>query len=334
MKFVPGNSGKEVNRKSCLRGTREIYTFDDLRRWQSVTAEVQPPLRLAVMGDPVAHSASPPMHNAALAAENIPARYTRLHVNAERLAEAFGLLPQGGFIGVNLTIPHKVVALPLLDSVDEAAALLGAVNTVSIGADGKLRGFNTDGPGFVRAVQAEFGVGLRGMKVIIFGAGGGAGRALVTQCVIEGCAGVILVNRTVGRAHALAEEIGAKMPNSPCELTVLPWQQAVSGKELDSVDLMVNASSVGLQPSDHALLSAENIPSHLRVFDTVYRRDGRPTSLLAAAREAGALATGGLTLLLHQGALAFERWFERPAPLEIMRAALGNAAAPSAGGPG
>ena len=272
-------------------------------------------MRLAVFGDPVAHSASPPMHNAALAAAGIPARYTRIHVPADSLAEALRLAARLGFIGVNLTIPHKTAALPLLDAVDEHAARLGAVNTVRVDADGTLHGFNTDGPGFVRAVRDEFGVGLRGMRVLIFGAGGGAGRALATQCAMEGCAAVVLVNRTLDKVHALAAELRAHAP-----VSVLPWDRAA--EILPHVDLVVNASSVGLHPDDPSPLAAASIPARVRVFDTVYRRDGQPTALLAAARAAGATATGGRALLLYQGVLAFEHWFGRPAPLETMRAAL------------
>ena len=171
---------------------REVYTADDLREWPEATADVRPPLRLAVFGDPVAHSASPPMHDAALAALNIDARYTRVKVASEQLAKSLESAARQGFLGANLTIPHKVAVMPLLASVDERARQLGAVNTVSPRAGGKWHGSNTDGPGFVRAVRAEFGVPLQGLRVMILGAArrGGARdcRAVHDRGLPERCA--------------------------------------------------------------------------------------------------------------------------------------------------
>ena len=154
---------------------RPVYSVADLRDWAAATSGLEQPIRLAIFGDPVAHSASPPMQNAALAARGVPVRYARLRVLAAELAEALQLIASQGFIGVNLTLPHKTTVLPLLHSIDAHAAALGAVNTVRVEADGTLRGFNTDGPGFVNAVRAEFGLELPGARVLILGAAGGAG---------------------------------------------------------------------------------------------------------------------------------------------------------------
>ena len=270
---------------------------------------MRPPLRLAVFGDPVAHSVSPPMQNSALLARGIDARYTRVHVRPEELAVALARIATAGFIGINLTIPHKTAALPLLDAIDPHAVRLGAVNTVRVETDGSLRGFNTDGPGFVRAVRAEFGMELRGTRVMILGAAGGAGRALATQCVLEGCRGVVLVNRTLAKARDLASTLAERFTSSRCELETIAWEHVACAGPLAGVDLVVNASSVGLRVGDDSPLPSPVIPPGLRVFDTVYRASGEPTPLLAAAREAGANAVGGLSLLLHQGALSFEHWF-------------------------
>lgn len=280
-------------------------------------------MRLAVFGDPVAHSVSPPMQNAALAALGIDARYTRLHVQPDELAEALGCLAYAGFLGVNLTIPHKIAALPLLDAIDAVdahAARLGAVNTVRVEPDGTLRGFNTDGPGFVRAVGAEFGLTLRGSRVLILGAAGGAGRALAAQCLLEGCARLVLVNRTADKARELAAALAERFDRAASVLTTVAWGEAAG--VLNGIDLVVNASSVGLHAGDVSPLSAAVIPVETRVFDTVYRTSGEPTPLIAAAQEAGARTAGGLALLLHQGALSFEHWFGVPAPLEVMRQEL------------
>ena len=146
--------------------TKEVYTLADLQDWSVATADAVPPFRLAVFGDPIAHSRSPRMHNAALEQCGIAARYTRLHIKPNELAGALHLLPQAGFIGVNLTIPHKQAALTLLDEMDENARKIGAVNTIAIG-DEKLKGFNTDGPGLVRAIRGEFGVDVRDLRVMV-----------------------------------------------------------------------------------------------------------------------------------------------------------------------
>ncbi len=300
---------------------RAVYTLADLRDWPHATAQVKTPLRLAVLGDPVAHSASPPMHNAALAAGGIDARYTRLHIRADELPEALRLVVRAGFIGVNLTLPHKVAALSLLDEVDPHAAALGAVNTVRLHGDGRLHGFNTDGPGFVQAIRADFGVDLRDLRVLILGAGGGAGRALATQCALAGCPRLALVNRTPEKIRALAESL-RDLRATGTEISTLAWETAVLSTALQETDLVVNASSVGLRPGDASPLAGVPVPPRLLVFDTVYRADGRSTPLVAAARADGASAVGGMSMLLHQGALAFERWFARPAPLAIMQRAL------------
>ena len=307
---------------------RAVYTLDDLRRWPEVTAGLEFPLRLGVMGDPVAHSASPPMQNAALAAAGLPLRYTRLHIRPAELAEAFGLLPGAGFAGVNLTIPHKAAALPLLDEIDPLAARLGVVNTVRVEEDGRLHGFNTDGPGFVRAVREEFGFATGGKRVMILGAAGGAGRALAAQCLLEGCARLVLVNRTFEKGQALARELHAKFPERTAphpggaQVETVAWEELATPALLAELDLVVNTSSVGLKEDDVSPLPAEGLPAGLLVFDTVYRKDGTPTPLVAAARRAGLRAVGGHTLLLHQGVLAFEHWFGQSAPVEIMRGAL------------
>ena len=291
----------------------------DLRDWPAATAGLQPPVRLAVVGDPIAHSASPPMQNAALAEAGIDARYTRLHVRPDELAEALGLFGPARFLGLNVTLPHKTAVLPLLDALDPHAALLGAVNTVRVERDGSLRGFNTDGPGFSRALLAEFGLSLRGTRVLILGAGGGAGRALAAQCAVEGCGRLRLVNRTFGKVESLAGELRGRFG---VETAAVPWEAAALSDELREIDLIVNTSSLGLKAGDPSPLPADVLPPGVNVFDTVYRRDGTPTPLVAAAQMASVPVVGGQALLLHQGALAFEHWFGCPAPLEAMRRGL------------
>jgi shikimate dehydrogenase len=292
----------------------------DLRDWPAATAGVTPPLRLAVFGDPVAHSASPPMQNAALAARGYNLRYTRIHVRPDELADALQLAARHGFVGVNLTIPHKEAAVSMVDALGIEAVFLGVINTVRMErlAEGtRLRGFNTDGPGFARALWLELGLELEGLRVLIIGAGG-AGQAVAAQCVSGRCSRLVVVNRTFARANALAENL------SPwcASVQAVPWETTALRQALAEVDLVVNTSSLGLKLEDFSPLPPEIIPGHVRIFDTVYRADGSPTPLETAAQRAGVRVVGGRALLLHQGALSFEHWFGGEAPLEEMRRGL------------
>lgn len=293
----------------------EVYTLDDLRRWPDVTAAAYPPLRLAVCGDPVIHSASPPMHNAALVACGIAAGYTRLHLKAEELAPAFRLLADAGFIGVNCTIPHKAEALRLVDEADDHARRIGVVNTVRV-EQGKLRGFNTDGPGLVRAVQEQLGVSLGDLRVLVLGAGGGAGRAIAMQCAFEGCPRLSLVNRTAEKVRELAAELST----GAMVTSVVPWEDAALQTALAEMDLVINCTAVGMKAGESSPLPSELLNSRLMIYDTIYTSARTP--LMLAADAVGARAANGLSMLLHQGALAFEIWFEREAPVEVMRNAL------------
>ena len=301
---------------------KEVYSIEDLRRWP----QEQPPLRLAVFGDPVAHSASPPMHNAALAECGIDARYTRLHIRANELAEAFRLLPAQGFIGVNCTIPHKFAALALVDRADDHARRIGVVNTVAV-EDGKLTGCNTDGPGLVRAVRAELGAELRELRVMVLGAGGGAGRAIAMQCAIERCPRIAVMNRTREKLGALVSEISGFFPAD--RLVVSDFAPDGLRAQLAQTDLVINCTSLGMKPGESSPLPADLIaPRHL-IYDTIYTAARTP--LLRAGDTAGARGANGLSMLLHQGALSFAIWFQREAPIETMRAAL---IAHAAGKPG
>jgi shikimate dehydrogenase len=303
---------------------KDVYTLADLQDWPAATAGVAPPLRLSVFGDPVEHSVSPQMQNAALEKCGIDARYARLHIRPDELGDALRLLPKAGFIGTNLTIPHKQAALALVDEVDDHARKLGAVNTVVVEGE-KLTGYNTDGPGIVRAVRAEFGVDLRDMRVLILGAGGGAGRAIAVQCAIEGCERLALVNRTFDKAQALAAELlpyfsGPRVSAPVARLEAVPWEIPALRFQLQNIDLVINASSLGMKRSDPELLPSSILLPHLLVYDTIYTASR--TKLLKAAAEAGARGVNGLSMLLHQGALSFEIWFNREAPVAEMRAAL------------
>jgi shikimate dehydrogenase len=264
------------------------------------------------------------MQNSALEKCGVDARYTRLHVRAEELSGALRALPGAGFIGVNCTIPHKVAAVPLMDRVDDHARRIGAVNTVLVEGT-ELVGFNTDGPGLVRALRSDFFVDLRDLRVMILGAGGGAGRAIAMQCGIEGCERLALVNRTVEKARALASELeplfrGSRLLGPVARLEAVPWEEAALKFQIEHTDLVINCTSLGMKRTDPSPLASAILQPHLMLYDTIYT--ATRTKLMVAADEAGARSANGLSMLLHQGALSFEIWFDRPAPLDAMRAAL------------
>jgi shikimate dehydrogenase len=297
---------------------KDVYTLSDLRDWPAATADCDPPLKLAVIGDPVAHSASPQMHNAALAALGIPARYTRLHIKPEELTEALGLLHKAGFIGINCTIPHKPGVLDAVDDADEGARRAGGVNTVVVGKNGKLRGFSTDGPGFARAVLESFGIELGKLRVLVLGAGGGAGRAIAMQCAAENCPALTLLNRSLDKLEPLLADIAE----------VYPFDRVASGDLSDlflkiglaNSDLVVNCTALGMKPGDKSPVPQRLIEARHVLYDTIYV--GHRTPLLAAGDAVGAKGANGLSMLLHQGALSFKIWFGQEPPLEVMRAAL------------
>jgi shikimate dehydrogenase len=262
--------------------------------------------RLGVLGWPVAHSRSPAMHNAALASLGLSEwRYQLLPVPPERFAQTTRALPGAGFVGANVTIPHKHAALELADRASEAARAIGAANTLTFAPDGAIAAENTDAPGFL------------GMSALVLGAGGSA-RAVVWALCQAGVSEVSVWNRTRERADALAGDLGARAVDVP-----------------QSADLLVNCTSVGLEaPSESLKQSASeeqglNLPAitfdqvgnYSHVVDLVY--SSTPTPLLRAARSHGAHAVGGLEVLLAQGALSLELWTDRQAPLQVMREALG-----------
>lgn len=302
-----------------MSAPRQVYNLGDLRSWARDTA----PIQLAVLGAPVAHSASPPMHMAALGACGLPHAYGRLHVHPEELPEAFALLQECGFLGVNLTIPHKTAVLDLLTAIAPSARQLGAVNTVVFGP-GSTLGFNTDGAGLERSIVECFGVKLSELRVLVLGAGGGAGRAISLYCGLAGCPEITLVNRTLSKAEELAAQLRS-LP-SPPRVHVCEAGSAELGALVQGAGLILQCSSVGMQPGDPSPLSASLLHENHLVYDTIY---SNPTRLLRDAKEAGARTANGLSMLLHQGALAFELWFQRPAPIEFMRKALLQALPPS-----
>ena len=299
----------------------EVYTLQDLVSRDTLDAGAAKPARLAVLGWPVAHSASPRMHQAALDASALHARYIRLEVSPGQIPLAFARLRALGFIGGNVTVPHKLAALEACDDVHPAARALGAVNTVRFDADA-TRGFNTDGPGFARAIEEDFGVPLARLKVAIVGAGGGAGQTIASQCVLLGVPLLVVVNRSADKLGPLLERLQALGPAT--EIIALALEDKSLATHCRTCDLIVNASSVGLRAGDASILPAPCLLPNQWVYDTIYHPSVTP--LLALAGQTGCRTSNGLSMLIQQGALAFQHWFPQSDPLAVMRAALAQRA--------
>ena len=304
--------------------TTERYTLADLEKWAEIARNIDPPIRLGVFGDPVAHSLSPQMQNAALGASDIQMQYARFHIRANELRSALLFLSRLDFVGINLTVPHKIAAFTQIDEADESATRAGAVNTIRV-RDGKLIGSNTDGEGFLRSIRTEFSIDLRDLRVMIIGAGGGTGHAVAWQCELENCERLVLVNRTLEKANALAEQLrpffsGPRVLGPTARIEAVAWDEWAMRMQLADIDLIVNATPLGMNPSDPAPIPARLLAPHHIVFDCVY--GSSKTALLRAAEEAGARGANGLSMLLYQGALSFSLWFNREAPIEAMRAAV------------
>ncbi len=287
----------------------------------------------AVLGHPVRHSASPPMQNAGLAALGLDWRYLAFDVRPADLPAALAGARALRLIGLNLTVPHKLLALDLVEALDASARTWGAVNTIRFEArqgagpwrplgewtevpdDAEVRalGFNTDADAIETALREDLGLSLAGTRVVLLGAGG-AGRTAALKLAAAGVAVLHLVNRTCARAEALAAEIACRYP----AVRVVVGYPDSAG----AVDLVLNATSLGLRPDDPPPWDA--VALDLRRVGAAYDMIYRPaeTRFLAAARAAGCRTANGLGMLLHQGARALEIWTGRPAPLEPMRRAL------------
>lgn len=295
----------------------DVYQLKDLASRDGLDAFHDKPAILAVIGCPVAHSASPAMHQPALDACGIDGRYIKLEVPVGRVMEALQHLNELGFVGANVTVPHKFAALDACHKVDEAARQIGAVNTIRF-VEGEIHGWNTDGPGFARAIEEEFASRLAGMRVMIVGAGGGAGQAIATQCAIDGAQRVILVNRTLEKIRSLATVLERRFSSTQFHCIGLDDPQLCGVAR--QCQLLINTSSVGLRPDDSSPVNASCFSPHHWVYDTIYKPP--LTQFLRDAVKQGATVANGFSMLLHQGVLAYDIWYPGRAPLDIMRVGL------------
>lgn len=290
-----------------------IHTLADLAAW-SFSGPA-----LAVIGRPVAHSLSPAIHNAALAviarAQTHFAdwRYFKFDIAPEELPQALALFHQRNFHGLNLTVPHKSLAVEHLVTCDAFVRAAGAANTLTRTEAG-WHGANTDGYGLATALREDLGAELAGAHVILLGAGGAA-RGAAIECLRARCASLWIGNRTAATLDALL----ANLQVFAGESTVRGFDLANPPPGLPAGATVINATSLGLSPADAAPIDLKKLPAPARVYDMIYRPP--QTTLLRQAAELGMPGANGLSMLIHQGARALEIWTGATAPVPVMQAA-------------
>lgn len=260
-----------------------------------------------VLGWPVEHSKSPVMHNAAFAALGLDAEYRALAVEPTDLPAVIADLRAQKTLGASVTVPHKTAVIEHCDSLSDSARAIGAVNTLEFRPDGSICGHNTDAPGFVKALQDATGAEIRGRRALLLG-GGGAARAVAHGLKEAGVSGLRVIVRTPSKVDWTSAE---------------PWNEATLSECLKECELLVDCTSMGLDPEREAQIPApiplEEMAAGGIVSTLVYHRE---THLMAEASRLGLQRVDGSGMLLFQGAVAFEIWTGRPAPVEVMRAAL------------
>ncbi len=288
-----------------MSGPDPIYRLPDLESWS------RPGTSLAVLGHPIKHSISPAMHNAALAAlaRTDPRfadwRYFRFEVHPDDLPRALALLHAKRFRGINLTVPHKVLAFDRVAGIDAAAQPVGAVNTLLFGEEG-WRGFNTDGYGLASAIRETLARELYGAHVILLGAGGAA-RGAGVECLQRGCASLSIGNRTRANLEKLLVTLAPVASRTP----VRGFDPSSPPAALPADALVINATSAGLRETDPLPIALGTLPRPAAVFDMIYNPPQTP--LLRAATALGVPTANGLSMLVHQGAKALEIWSGIPA---------------------
>lgn len=276
---------------------------------------------LAVLGHPISHSISPPMHNAALAvmaaadARFATWRYHRIDVPPEELPSALSRLHTLGFHGLNLTVPHKILACAHVAHIDPAARAIGAVNTLLRTADG-WQGFNTDGYGLATGINENLGLALTGADVLLLGAGGAA-RGAAVECLTRGCRSLAIANRTRSTVDTLIHDLA---PLVPATTTLRAVDPHALPADLPDGLLVINATSAGLKPADPSPIDLSRLPRPKAVYDMIYNPPQTP--LLRDAARLGLPWANGLSMLVHQGARALALWSQRDVPVSAMQQAV------------
>lgn len=297
--------------------TNKIYTFSDLENWQFEGTA------LAVVGQPIEHSLSPVMHNAwiqSLSAntETVSSwSYFRFEMAPDLLPEALSLFHAKQFLGINLTVPHKVVALDLVREVSETAQRMGAINTLKWEPEGYC-GYNTDGYGLEMGVQKALEMRFEGANILISGAGGAA-RAAVVQALTKGAQTVYIRNRSSKRLSELLDNVSGLKAYD--KIQPLSMEAGLNG--LPAQGIYINATALGLKAGDVLPIDLSALPTDWAVYDMVYNPKQTPLTKLAG--EQNRVHANGLGMLVHQGARAFELWSEQPVDALVMEAAAKRA---------
>ncbi|MEZ5277756.1 MAG: shikimate dehydrogenase [Opitutaceae bacterium] len=288
----------------------DVLTLEDLRTWSA------PGTALAVLGHPIRHSVSPPMHNTALAemARTRPEfrdwRYHRFEVHPDDLPVALELLHGKRFLGINLTVPHKILAVDLIRRVDPSALPINAVNTL-LWQPGGYVGFNTDGYGLAEGLRHDLKLELGSDPVILLGSGGAA-RGAAIECLQRGCREIAIGNRTRRRADELTESLRALHPSA----AIRTFDPAAPPADLPPDALVINATSAGLKPADPEPIDLSRLRGRPCVFDMIYNPP--ETALLRSARRAGLACANGFSMLIFQGVRSLGIWSKAEVPVDAM----------------
>ena len=272
---------------------------------------------VGVIGDPVEHSRSPQMHNAAFAKAGLDYVYVPFHVRPDDLADAIAGFKAINVVGINVTLPHKQAVIRSVTSISREAELIGAVNTLTF-VEGNIYGDNTDAPGVLKALEEDGNMSGSpvGENVIVLGAGGAA-RAVVVALALRGVASITIANRTVEKAVSLAEEMDRKTGVSMQGIGLTDERLPLAVRESK---LLVNTATTSMDVTQPLLISADWLQPNTTVYDIVYTPPVTP--LMQAATERGCQTLGGIGMLVHQGAIAFEKWTGVTPCTETMRQAL------------
>lgn len=272
---------------------------------------------IGILGHPVAHTISPQMHNAAFKAMGLDICYIPLEVHPDALKDAIAGIKAMGFLGANITIPHKVEAAKLMDRLEGIAAITGAVNTI-VNESGSLIGHNTDGVGFIRSLEETVDIDFQAAEPMIIGAGGAA-RSIAVALAEKHVKRVTILNRTRERSETLTVLLAKAFPDLPVE--ILTFEDDLKGPILSS-NLVINATSLGLKSNlKMPPVPVDRLTKDHVVCDIVYTQT-QETKFLTAARGKGATTLGGLGMLLHQGAAAIQLWTGVEPPIDVMRGAI------------
>lgn len=272
---------------------------------------------LGIIGDPVEHSLSPAMHQAAFKKLELPFSYSKIHLKNKELKIFFSTLVASNYLGFNVTIPHKEAVLDYIDEFSDEAKLVGAVNTVKI-SENKIVGYNTDGQGYIEALKREKRFVVKGKKALILGAGGAA-RGLIAALALNGIKEIKVCNRSFERAQSLCKEFSKKFVK--IKIVAIEWQKNYLAKILPKIDLVIQSTSLGLKGEEIPHFPWDKLSSKCLVTDIIYS----PTPFLAEAKKRKFKTQNGLGMLLYQGVLAFEIWTDKKAPILVMKKALKEA---------